>query len=110
MPAPTCVFVYLYRDAANYKGWGFLPLCGEASAANEAAIREVLVDGMWFDAERAGVPNVFHLAAGPDGFDPGLDHPLHEFVCLEVPDGADSGERPGLSIEELVERLRGARG
>lgn len=110
MPAPTCIFVYLYRDAASYKGWGFLELRGEASATNEAAIREVLIDGMWFDPERAGVPTVFHLAAGPDGFNPRLDHPLHEFVRLKSPGPGEAGEQPGLSIEELVERLRRARG
>lgn len=109
MPAPTCIFVYLYRDASNYKGWGFLELRGEASETNEAAIREVLIDGMWFDPEKAGVPTVFHLAAGPSGFDPCLDHPLHEFERLEDPESAHTGEQPELTVEELVERLRRAR-
>ncbi|HET9066928.1 MAG TPA: hypothetical protein VFN22_14005 [Gemmatimonadales bacterium] len=111
MPAPLCLFVYLYRDASNYKGWGFLELRGEASEANEAAIREVLIDGMWFDPERAGIPTVFHLAAGPGGFDPRLDHPLHEFIGLEVPEpnhhGADESD---LTIEQFIKRLREARG
>jgi hypothetical protein len=111
MPAPTCLFIYLYRDAANYKGWGYLPLRGEANATTEAAIREVLIDGMWFDPERAGVPTVFHLAAGPDGFDPCLDHPLHEFVRLEGAGTEESGAgEPELTVEQLVERLRGGRG
>lgn len=111
MALPTCVFVLLYRDASNYKGWGFLELQGEATKANEAAIREVLSDGMWFDPNRAGIPTVFHLAAGPDGFDPGVDHPWHEFMCLEKAGPAHPKARgPDLTIEQLIERLRKARG
>lgn len=111
MPTPICLFVYLYRDASNYKGWGFLQLRGDASRANEEAIREVLIDGMWFDPERAGVPTVFHLAAGPGGFDQSLDHPLHEFIGLEAPEpNHPSAQGPELTIEQLIKRLRKARG
>ncbi|MEZ4379661.1 MAG: hypothetical protein R3B35_15395 [Gemmatimonadales bacterium] len=109
MPSRTCLFVYLYRDASNYKGWGSVEVRGDASEANDAAIREVLIDGLWFDAERAGLPTLFHLAAGASGFDSELDHPLHEFVGLESPDSGPPEAEPEMSVEELVRRLKGAR-
>jgi len=110
MPSPTCLFVYLYRDASNYKGWGSVAVRGEASEANDAAIREVMIDGLWFDAERAGLPTLFHLAAGARGFDSELDHPLHEFVGLERADEKEPAVRfLELTVVELIERLKRAR-
>jgi hypothetical protein len=82
MPRPVCRFEYCYRDASNYKGYGSVLLWGEATPENEAAIRAVLIDGMYFEAERVGVPTLYHLVRGDSEADVEEDHGWHEFVGL----------------------------
>ena len=92
MLRPVCRFDYLYRDASNYKGYGSVLLWGEATPENEAAIRAVLIDGMYFEAERVGVPTLYHLVRGdaePDGDE---DHGWHEFVGLGSGGETEHGE------------------
>lgn len=107
MPRPRCRFEYLYRDAGNYKGRGWVVLWGEASAENERRIREVLIEGSWFVAERVGVPTLYHLVRGDAEPDEEEDHGWHEFVQLgkvEVGDGEGV-----MRIERLISKLTAAR-
>ncbi|MBP6572105.1 MAG: hypothetical protein KA226_11830 [Gemmatimonadales bacterium] len=105
MPRPVCRFEYLYRDASNYKGYGSLLLWGEATPGNEAAIRAALIDGMYFEAERVGVPTLYHLVRGNAEPDEVEDHEWHEFVGLGRVRNGD--EVPLRSIRDLVTRLNG---
>lgn len=103
MPSPVCRFDYLYRDASNYKGYGSVLLWGEATPENEAAIRAVLIDGMYFEAERVGVPTLYHLVRGDAEPVEGEDHGWHEFVGLV--DSVEPGPA-GMTIFQLMTRFR----
>jgi len=97
----TIVFEYLYRDAGNFKNYG------DAQFRNDTAlpldqiderIREALIDGMYFSAEKLGLPTLYFDVSNEE-----LDHEWHEFDCVrEVDDGANL---PKLDIVEAIERL-----
>ena len=110
MPRSVCRFEYLYRDASNYKGCGSLVLWGEATPGNEAAIRAALIDGMYFEAERVGVPTLYHLVRGDAEPDEAEDHGWHEFLGLNPP-GDWLGEvtmELTMAIERLQEAMHSA--
>lgn len=104
MPRHVCRFDYLYRDASNYKGYGSVLLWGEATPKNEAAIRAVLIDGMYFEAERVGVPTLYHLVRGDSEPDEEEDHGWHEFVGLVA---VPATERQKMTtLEQMSSRLQ----
>ncbi len=108
MPRLVYRFDYLYRDASNHKGYGSVLLWGEATSENEAAIRALLIDGIYFEAERVGVPTLYHLVRGDAGPDEEEDHGWHEFVGLEpARELVTSGGI--IAISELLEQLKLAR-
>lgn len=74
-------FEYLYRDAGNFKNWGnvvFSSLENEAVEDLTQRLRSHLIDGSFFIAKKAAVPDL-HF----DKFDEDLDHGWHEFASLE---------------------------
>jgi hypothetical protein len=80
------VFEYLYRDAANFKAWGSILLEGVMSPEDERSLRECFVDGIFFDAEKLGVPSLrkeLWLESG-SGYTDELDHGWHEFSEVRV--------------------------
>ena len=68
---------YLYRDAGNYKSWGavVVPNASDPLALDEieAIARTSLIDGAWFVAAAAGLPDLHG-----DDWDDELDHDWHE--------------------------------
>lgn len=68
---------YLYRDAGNYKSWGAVVVANAPDpmppTEAEAVARASLIDGNWFVAASAGVPD---LRAAE--WDDELDHDWHE--------------------------------
>lgn len=74
-------FIYLYRDASNYKQHGEVILSNETQLAVEEidqTIRSHLSDGSFFIARQVQLEERFFAAVNED------DHPWHEFVQAEM--------------------------
>ena len=76
------VFEYCYRDASNYKSWGFLLLQGAVSSDDIAHLKKHFESGEYFIAEQLGIPPLYaELWAFSNG--PTLDdHVWHTFYTL----------------------------
>ncbi len=102
-----CKFRYQYRDGSNYKISGEVMLRGQATTADEDAIRKACVDGLYFVAEKVGIPSVrealFMYSGGPTED----DVPWHEFIALEslrtLPQNANHDEL--VHLDDLVARF-----
>ena len=74
-------FVYMYRDASNYKQHGEVILLNETLLTVEEVdtqIRSLLSDGLFFIARQVQVEERFFDVVSED------DHPWHEFVMVEA--------------------------
>ena len=74
-------FVYMYRDASNYKQHGEVILPNETQRTVEEVdtqIRSLLSDGLFFIARQVQVEERFFDVVSED------DHPWHEFVSVEA--------------------------
>ena len=74
-------FVYMYRDASNYKQHGEVILSNETQRTVEEVdkqIRSLLSDGLFFIARQVQVEERFFDVVSED------DHPWHEFVSVEA--------------------------
>jgi len=74
-------FVYMYRDASNYKQHGEFILSNETLLTVEEVdkqIRSLLSDGLFFIARQVQVEERFFAVVSED------DHPWHEYVSVEA--------------------------
>ena len=74
-------FIYLYRDASNYKQHGEAILSNETQLAVEEIdqqVRSHLSDGSFFIAQQVHLEERFFAVVNED------DHPWHEFVQVEA--------------------------
>jgi hypothetical protein len=74
-------FIYLYRDASNYKQHGEVILSNETQLAVEEIdqqIRSHLSDGSFFIARQVQLEERFFAVVNED------DHPWHEFAQVEA--------------------------
>jgi hypothetical protein len=74
-------FVYMYRDASNYKQHGEVILSNETQRTVEEVdtqIRSLLSDGLFFIARQVQVEERFFAVVSED------DHPWHEYVSVEA--------------------------
>jgi len=74
-------FVYMYRDASNYKQLGDVIFSNETLVTEEEVdkqIRSLLSDGLFFIARQVQVEERFFDVVSED------DHPWHEFVSVEA--------------------------
>lgn len=74
-------FVYMYRDASNYKQHGEVILSNETLLTVEEVdkqIHSLLSDGLFFIARQVQVEERFFDVVSED------DHPWHEFVSVEA--------------------------
>jgi len=74
-------FVYMYRDASNYKQHGEFILSNETLLTVEEVdkqIHSLLSDGLFFIARQVQVEERFFAVVSED------DHPWHEFVMVEA--------------------------
>lgn len=81
MTCTNVLFVYLYRDAHNYKRHYSLVFENPEQRSLEeidAAIRAALTDGEWFDHTRWNAPDL-HF----ETFSFETDHPWHEYSHVE---------------------------
>jgi hypothetical protein len=73
-------FIYLYRDASNYKQHGEVILSNETLLTVEEidqTIRSLLSDGLFFIARQVQLEERFFAIVNED------DHPWHEYVQVE---------------------------
>lgn len=73
-------FVYMYRDASNYKQHGEIILLNETLLTVEeidTQIHSLLSDGLFFIAQQVQVEECFFDVVNED------DHPWHEYVSVE---------------------------
>jgi hypothetical protein len=74
-------FIYLYRDASNYKQHGEVILSNETLLTVEEidqTIRSLLSDGLFFIARQVQLEERFFAIVNED------DHPWHEYVKVEA--------------------------
>ena len=74
-------FIYLYRDASNYKQHGEVILSNETQLTVEEIdqqVRSHLSDGSFFIAQQVHFEERFFAVVNED------DHPWHEFVQVEA--------------------------
>ena len=99
------VFEYLYRDADNYKAWGFLRLTGQVTSADVDTLRKCLEGSEFFIAEQVGIPPVYAELWGASGRSTDADHVWHEFFELRPAAAGDTQEEPWGSVAELMSRF-----
>jgi hypothetical protein len=96
------VFEYLYRDAGNFKNWGeacFKNEQGLSLDEIETRIQEGLIDGMYFSAEKVGLPTLYFEERSEQ-----LDHEWHEYDRVREGAVEESAGKP--DIEEFVRLLQ----
>jgi len=74
-------FVYLYRDASNYKQHGEVILSNEKQLSIEeidTQVRALFSDGLFFIARQVQLEERFFAVVNED------DHPWHEYVQVEA--------------------------
>ena len=100
-------FVYLYRDASNYKQWGQVTFPNpEGIDANslDRRLRRVMMIDSTFMASQVLVPDLFLFNTMLVNED---DHCLHEFDSLEIVN-EPSNDGHGRSILEFVRQVERA--
>jgi len=93
---------YRYRDAGNYKQYGYVVFCNSHNLPLneiERRIRAALIDGEYFNPLRWRIPSL-HVGTWDDE----LDHDWHEFESLE-----ETAELPGtrVSIDAFLQNIAG---
>jgi len=83
---PNIKFSYFYRDAGNYKQFGYIIFSDPDDVdivQLEILIRNKLIDETWFYADQWHLPDL-HF----DGWNNQLDNTFHEFDCINYTDEA----------------------
>lgn len=95
-------FLYMYRDAGNFKNFGeayFENPHGFSLENLTEKIKSNLLDDLFFDAFAVGLPELFF-----EDYDDELDHDWHEFDRLEhLVDNNIGDDLP--SISDFIEQL-----
>lgn len=74
-------FVYMYRDASNYKQHGEVILSNKTQRTVEEVDQQIhsfLSDGLFFIAQQVKIEERFFAVVNED------DHPWHEYVSVEA--------------------------
>ena len=98
-------FRYLYRDAANYKNFGYVVFSNRNNAQVEAlerAAREILIDTEFFVAKTAKIPELWFEKHLPE-----FDHDWHQFDEF-VPTDEAANDPEQREIEAFLRDLRAA--
>ena len=98
------VFHYLYRDAANYKKYGYVIFANPDNIdllEIQSLIKSKLVYGEWFYTHEWRLPELFL-----DIFDFNLDPTWHEFECIEYTDESFDSDLNLRDFIKLVEQTK----
>lgn len=92
---------YLYRDASNYKFWGYFFLDG---VLRREEVAPFLIDKEWFIPEVIGLEPL----RPPEWTEEDHDyHELHEFDQVEANEAAKT-EKPFCTSSEFISRMKKA--
>lgn len=96
---------YLYRDSGNFKNWGeviFINKNNYDPLYLEKEAEKLLMDGMFFIADKAKVPNLrFH------DYKESLDHNWHEFRSFQSCP-SETTDLYSRDITEFIESFKSA--
>jgi hypothetical protein len=96
---------YMYRDYGNFKGRNSIVFRNHENlspALAEELVRSVLIDGMYFVARKAHLPDLFFKDFA---YDPDLDHNWHEFDDFEETEG-DATDDFDRDIRSLIKDFK----
>jgi len=97
------LFEYMYRDASNYKRFGFIVFGGKYTPVHVARLKVALDDGEHFIAHQLKIPEVFHwLDVYSKNED---DHCWHEYDGMSDTEDAQTDPR---TIEEFIKDVEAA--
>ncbi len=100
------LFEYRYRDASNYKSWGFLLLQGSASSSDIEDLRRRFDSGSNFIAERLCIPPLYAELWAFSGGPSIDDHVWHTFIALR-PATAQDMEAPVFdTVENFLQKVK----
>ncbi|MBC8738503.1 hypothetical protein F6X40_17150 [Paraburkholderia sp. UCT31] len=97
---------YLYRDAANWKEFTDIHLCGAITPEQKERIKSKLSSGEYFIPADVGLPELQRKTR--QALDEELDHVYHELDVrhgFRVVDALEEGEVAEMTVEELVARF-----
>ena len=100
-------FVYLYRDAANYKEWGRVVFEGAVDDELRKRAEAAFESSEYFVADAVRVPELFPYLGDDEDFDERYDHGWHEFHEFE-PTDEPADDEAGRSIGEFVAQVEEA--
>lgn len=99
------VFEYFYRDAANYKSWGFLLLSGSATSSDIQELQDHFDSECFFIAEQLRIPPLYAelwaLSNGPSSD----DHVWHTYHALRPACAQDMQAAVFGSVESLIQTI-----
>lgn len=99
-------FVYLYRDAGNFKNWGEVVFANPRNihADRVAAMAEKVlrIDGFYFVASEVNVPDLRFPERNGN-----LDHDWHEVHAFQATNDAPNDSQ-GRDVEAFIELLQRA--
>ncbi|SEB97095.1 hypothetical protein [Terriglobus roseus] len=98
-------FSYLYRDAGNFKQYGHVVFSNHSNATLKAVTDQLsaaLIDGFFFEASAARVPDLFF---DKFPFNPDLDHSWHEFHAIFFTD-KDVDDAHRRDVSTFLEQMK----
>lgn len=93
-------FEYLYRDAGNYKQFGFMVLENPTQIKPDAArdfIRPYLIDGEFFYPDKVQVPRIEIYE-----YDPEIDHHWYEFEKFSL---TNEKSTESITVQNFINRF-----
>lgn len=98
------VFEYFYRDASNYKSWGFVLLSGAATSCDIEKLTSHLESGCYFIAEQLCLPPLYaELWAFSNGRTSD-DHVWHTSYSLRAATAPEMEAPVFGEVEKLIQR------
>ena len=99
------VFEYCYRDASNYKSWGFLLLRGVATSAEIAMLKNRFDAGCYFIAEQLDSPPLYSQLWAFSNGPTADDHVWHTFHVLRPATAQDMETPVFCALKNLVKKV-----
>lgn len=101
----VAAFEYRYRDAGNFKAYGWVVLDRHLNSSEERLVRSRLESGEFFIAEQIGVPplydQLYQWSNGPTQ----SDHCWHEFVGFRELAALPEQATSKIAARDLVARF-----
>ena len=104
---PYTIFEYLYRDASNYKSYGYLLLRGDFSEECQSTLEKHCEGTELFIAEQIGIPPLYEQLWTKFGGHNRDDHALHELIGLRKASSEEATELKAWgTVNDLINKFR----